>query len=453
MRYYIYHLLLTFSTLFIFSSCSYYDAMQRAELSQENRGTDAYYDNKCLVSDACARVSSKIILPLQSSRESLLIAVVVNDSNKSRVIDAQVINFTPDEDKKVSYFFFDLPVGTYTAYALSVPDKNSSLKKPKVTVFSKMSGSITEENLKAYQNAIVLDDIYIDDKNGSSEIFPYSLEKMAEKIDEITYRVGYFEDNVSLDDPVFSHRVAMEGLYYPKSFAKKSKGIYRLTPKYKEGSIPLIFVHGMAGTPRDWKYMLEHLDLSHYTPYVVYYPTGESFDKLSAQFNAWILSDRIFGKGPGVIIAHSFGGIIVRDAANLQLDSTRRSRGMFISLATPYGGDSKAAEGVKNAPYVIPSWRSIASDGEYIKNLYREPLPDNTSFELIFGFNNSEEGPSGDGRVPLTMQLREEAQEEARHIRGFDEDHISILHAKEVTKYINALLKDFSDKQLKEEQK
>ncbi len=196
----------------------------------------------------------------------------------------------------------------------------------------------------------------------------------------------------------------------------------------------------MSGTPRDWKYLLEHLDLTHYTPYVLYYASGEDFTKLAAQFNGWILSDKIFKHGPGVIVAHSFGGIIVRDASNLQENSSKKNKGLFISLATPYGGDAKASEGVKEAPYVIPSWRSIADDGEFIKDLYREKLSKNVNFELIFAYNNNEEGPSGDGRVPLEKQLRAEAQNEARNIRGFNEDHISILNSKETAEYINTLL-------------
>ena len=429
--------------LLILQSCSYIEAVKRSKLNEEIKGTDAYYDNKCLMADECVRVSAKIIMPLNDSAEELLVAIVVDDGNQSRVIDTEVVDFTQEKKEKVSYFFFDLPVGNYTAYALSLSENERDINQSNIYVLDKISGAVTKNDLKPYQNAIVLDDIYIDDLH-SSERFGYSLKKFRTKIKDIHQRVGYFENNVSLDDPVFSHSVAMEGLYYPKEFAKKTKGLYRLVPKFKTGSIPLIFVHGMAGTPRDWRYLLQHLDLSHFTPYVLYYASGEDFTKLSAQFNAWILSDKIFGKGPGVIIAHSFGGIIVRDASNLQQEHDAKNKGLFISLATPYGGDEKAAEGVKNAPYVIPSWRSIASDGAFIKNLYREALSENVDFELLFAYNNSEEGPSGDGRVPLTSQLRPEAQQEARHIRGFNEDHISILHSKEATEYINTLLQAFA---------
>ena len=101
----------------IFQSCSYIDAMKRAELNKEIKGTKAYYDNKCLVSDECARVSAKLFLPEESPIESMIIAVVVDDGNDSRVIDLQTVGFTKDQGKKVTYFFFDLPIGSYQAYA------------------------------------------------------------------------------------------------------------------------------------------------------------------------------------------------------------------------------------------------------------------------------------------------------------------------------------------------
>ena len=443
-------LLLFLPVLLVLQSCSYIDTMKRAKHNEKIKGTKAYYDNKCLVAEECAGISAKVILPGSSKRDALAIAIVVDDGNESRVIDFEVINFTQNGDVKVSYFFFDLPIGMYTAYALTMPDQNSSYKDVHLSVLAKGSGSITENDLKAYQNAIILDDIKID-KQESSEHFPYSLEYMREKLENPNQRrVGYFEDNVNLDDPVFSHQVAMEGLYYPESFKHKTKGIYRLAPEFKQGSIPILFVHGMGGTPRDWKFMLENLDLEQYTPYMLYYPSGEDFTKLAAQYNAWIASDKIFENGPGVIVAHSFGGIIVRDAANLD---HKINRVLFISLATPYGGDTKASDGVKNAPYVIPSWRSIADDGDFIKNLYRNKLSDEETFELIFAYNNNGDGQSGDGRVSLEKQLRSEAQKEARSIRGFNEDHISILNSKETAEYINTLLEAFAKENIDHQQK
>ena len=431
--------------LMVLQSCSYIDTMKRANYNEQIKGTPEYYDNKCLVAEECATVSAKVILPANSNLDSLAIAVVVVDGNESRVIDLEIIHFIEKSDTKVSYFFFDLPVGTYTAYALSIPDQNISNVDKGFEVVAKGSGSITQNDLKMYQNAIVLDDVIID-SDISIEKFPYTLGNFSKTLYDQEQHQNLFLDKIDLDHPLFSHQVAMEGLYYPESFKQKTKPLYRMTPTFKKGTIPILFVHGMGGTPRDWKYMLENLDLTLYTPYVLYYPSGEDFTKLARQYNAWISSDKIFESGPGVIVAHSFGGIIVRDGLNLEHESNKI---LFISLATPYGGDAKASDGVKDAPYVIPSWRSIADDGTFIKNLYRTKLSDDETFELIFAYDNSGDGLSGDGRVPLEKQLRSETQKEARSIRGFNEDHISILQSTETVEYINTLLESFAQENIK----
>jgi hypothetical protein len=42
--------------------------------------------------------------------------------------------------------------------------------------------------------------------------------------------------------------------------------------------------------------------------------------------------------------------------------------------------------------------------------------------------------------VAVSSELRPEAQDEARSLRGFDEDHTSILRSAEVAAYLNGIL-------------
>ncbi len=426
--------------MLIFQGCSYLDAVLREKESKEIMGTKAYYDNKCLVAEECAGISGKVRLPIDDKSNTLAVVVVLEDGNETRAIDAEVIDFSPQNDEKVSYFFFDLPVGTYTLYILKTDNGSNDFQNRELIVLEKEMGSVTTKDLQAYQNAIILDDAHVSSRREVAK-FPYSLKEINERLAvAIKSPKGSFDKNVSLDDSVFSHHMAMEGLYYPESFKRKTKPFYRLVPEYKDGTIPLILVHGMGGTPRDWKFMLEHIDMEHFTPYAVYYPSGEDFSKLAALFNEWILSDRIFENAPRVIVAHSYGGVIVREAFNL---TRSQNDSLFISLASPFGGDEKASKGVKNAPYVLPAWRSIADDGDFINNLYRNVLSPYEQYELIFTYNNHGDGPSGDGHIPLKKQLRSEAYNEAESLRGFDEDHMSVVNSKEAAEYINALLLQF----------
>ena len=47
---------------------------------------------------------------------------------------------------------------------------------------------------------------------------------------------------------------------------------------------------------------------------------------------------------------------------------------------------------------------------------------------------------SGDGVIPLESQLRLEAQRQAVNIRGFNEDHTSVLQSSEAIKEVNQAL-------------
>ena len=49
-------------------------------------------------------------------------------------------------------------------------------------------------------------------------------------------------------------------------------------------------------------------------------------------------------------------------------------------------------------------------------------------------------GDSGDGVVSIASQLRAEAQQEASSMRGFEEDHTSILRSPDAIAHLNALL-------------
>jgi hypothetical protein len=90
----------------------------------------------------------------------------------------------------------------------------------------------------------------------------------------------------------------------------------------------------------------------------------------------------------------------------------------------------------------MPVWRSLASDGTFIKRLFDEPLPDGVTHFLVFGFRNAAtlRSASGDGVIPLASQLRPEAQLQARALRGFDEDHMSILGNRQVLLYVKEIL-------------
>jgi hypothetical protein len=131
------------------------------------------------------------------------------------------------------------------------------------------------------------------------------------------------------------------------------------------------------------------------------------------------------------------GGLVVRQfmlnhgAQFPQLDQ-------FVSISTPWGGESAAVIGVEHSPAVVPSWRDMQPEGEFLQRLFARPLPPTVTHTLLFGHRGGYSllRPTTDGTVTLASQLRPEAQAGAHLVMGFDEDHVSILAAPAVMEQV-----------------
>jgi hypothetical protein len=80
----------------------------------------------------------------------------------------------------------------------------------------------------------------------------------------------------TLDDPRFSEENAKSGMWAPLDFTLKFRpGVYFLQP-YERDRIPVLFVHGIEGTPATFRYLIGRLDRTRFQPWVYYYPSGAS---------------------------------------------------------------------------------------------------------------------------------------------------------------------------------
>ncbi len=199
--------------VFIFQGCSYMDAVKRSKDNEKLKGTKAYYDNKCLLSEECATLSGAVYLPADDKSSTLALVTVLHDKNNTRVIDAQLLDFAEGKGSKVSYFFFSLPVGEYKFYVLK-PGENKTFLDDELKILAEIGPtSILPKYLEEYHNAIVTKDINVD-SNKISGHFPYALKYLHHKLvikDNNGNGNGYFDEDVDLDDPGFSHKMAMEG--------------------------------------------------------------------------------------------------------------------------------------------------------------------------------------------------------------------------------------------------
>lgn len=247
-----------------------------------------------------------------------------------------------------------------------------------------------------------------------------------------------------LDESRFDPDKAEMGLWQPLSFMKEGyAGIYFLD-EYDPAKIPILFVHGINGSPRDFSSLISSIDRRKFQPWVFYYPSGIDLAAMSDGMYGMLseLRHRYPFRAMHVV-AHSMGGLVSRGYLNACAKHRNCSYlRSFTSLSSPFGGHAAAQSGVEYAPVVIPVWRSMAPDSQFLKELFAEPSPGNIPHHLIFGYRNNVllGTTSGDGTITLASQLRSEAQVQASSQRGFNEDHLSILDAEAVRAYVNRLL-------------
>jgi pimeloyl-ACP methyl ester carboxylesterase len=245
-----------------------------------------------------------------------------------------------------------------------------------------------------------------------------------------------------LDDEIFSDEYGDRGYWAGVDFFRELGGNIYFLEKYDPAKIPVLFVHGAKGTPRNWRYFAAHIDRTRYQPWFFYYPSGAPLKTMGNLLSKklWDLQLRYHFKRLH-ICAHSMGGLLVR---SFLMDHGRYHPyiRLFVSISTPWGGEKLAEIGVRHSPGVIPSWEDMLPEGEFIASLFRDKLPPRIAYYLFFGFKGRYNPflPNGDGVVAMASQLDLRAQSEARATYGFNADHVGILSSPDVLKQFNSIL-------------
>ena len=251
----------------------------------------------------------------------------------------------------------------------------------------------------------------------------------------------------SLDDEFFDPRYGTMGLYQPKEFMEHTQGMFFGFEEFDAGKTIVIFVHGVDGTPRVWKYLVDNLDRSRFQPWFYYYPSGLPLQKLGDHLATIIRLLDSISKGTMnrvVIVAHSMGGLVSRAAINnLCRNGAPPFVKLYVSFSTPYGGHDAAKKGVESAPVVVPSWRDVAPGSEFLERLYQQQFPATVPFHLFFGYHNDSTVRArecSDSTIMLRSQLDHRAQDSAVRVYGFDDTHVGILEDKAVIKKFTMIL-------------
>ena len=255
---------------------------------------------------------------------------------------------------------------------------------------------------------------------------------------------------VKLDDERFSETHATQGIWQPFTFMDTAgAGIFFLG-EYDPAKVPVLFIHGMAGTPRVWQPIIESMDRSRFQPWFYHYPSGVRLGML-----AWYLDEAVrelrarYGFNRLFVVAYSMGGLVGREFVNRNVGANNQKYvQLFVSISTPWNGAPLAKLGIHVTPVVVPSWIDMAPDSEFLSHLFDSKLPPYVQSHLLFSYggNSIHVGGKDDGVVLLTSQLRPDAQREAMSLFGVNADHSAILSDHALFRHLNEILRGAYDR-------
>lgn len=276
---------------------------------------------------------------------------------------------------------------------------------------------------------------------GTVDIAALQARSFSEQLELSLGQVTAVGEVANLGDPRFDEAVAQDGLWRPFDFLFRGHpGVYFLGA-YDSTKIPVLFVHGISGTPANFRTVIERLDQRRFQPWVYYYPSGASLaavaDHLAQTMRKLELQH---GFGSFAVVAHSMGGLVSRGFLQRYRAGGKVTIPLFVSIATPWDGHKAAELGVKTAPAVVRVWIDMAPDSDYLRSLYAHDP--GVPHYLMFAFRQSgvSLGEASDGTVSLASQLRASVQQGAMRVEGFDETHMSVLDSAAVSERLNALL-------------
>jgi pimeloyl-ACP methyl ester carboxylesterase len=380
----------------------------------------------------CSFLDLKEDLDNQNKLKNIVIDVVVKEKTDTQIIVAlvnevnlDVINYRIIKESETVSFM--VTSSRYKVYVFE--DENNDYK------FSKNEKMVISNSLDIKNKSVAIR-LKLIATLSENEIKQVKIMKQNLSIN-LDNAVAYLGTITSLDSKNFSQMNIKKGMWEPYSFAQDIPFGLFLLEEYDPNRKVLLFVHGTSGSPQNFRYLIKNIDRKKYQAMVAYYPTGVSLSLASEYLARSIKELKIKFKFNTIdIVAHSMGGIVSRNIINI-LYEDECFVDTFITISSPLAGDSRANGGVEYSPVVMPVWKDIASNSEFLKDLYRTPIKDKLDYYLLFGFKSDS---NDDGVVSIASQLRMEAQKEAKMVRGFHEDHMSILSSKEVSKLINNLL-------------
>ena len=261
-----------------------------------------------------------------------------------------------------------------------------------------------------------------------------------------------FGEVTTLDHARFAHDIATDSLWRPVDFMLGGHaGIYFLETYDPEREVVLL-VHGINGSPRVFSDLIASLDRDRFQPWVYYYPSGIGLNE-NAEYLTNIMLELELRHGVERlhVIAHSMGGLVARQfLLNRRLRQSPAEIDTFIALSTPWGGHAAAGRAVDSSPLVLPVWKDLDPNSEFLASLFGpsdDPdrdfeLPESISKFLLFSHHGGDRLTRGtsDGVISMSSLLRPEAQQSAGWVYGVDASHAGILSHPDAVYQVNRIL-------------
>jgi pimeloyl-ACP methyl ester carboxylesterase len=245
----------------------------------------------------------------------------------------------------------------------------------------------------------------------------------------------------SLNDAIFSRDNASIGLWNPSEFYQNIGGGLYLLEAFEQNKTPIIFIHGMNGTPKDFQTIIQHLDKNKYLPIVYYYATGShlNYSVAALKYSMDLVKEKYRLKN-AIIIAHSMGGLVAKSFIDEYKDLNISH---LITLSTPWNGQAFARTGQGIGKHLAESFGNLVPNSTFLYNIHNIELPSYTQYYLLFSYKGQNSmflEQSNDGIISLKSQLFPKLQNKAYKVYGLNETHSSILTSPQTLELIQEFL-------------
>ena len=246
------------------------------------------------------------------------------------------------------------------------------------------------------------------------------------------------------DNLLFDPRNVELGLWHSSYFLDAYGTALFLAAPYDDDRIPVVLVHGINGSPRDFQPLVSRLADSPYQPVLFFYPSGmalgDAARQLSAQLQAFVRRHHV---DRFAVVGHSMGGLVAKGMLD-QVDVAKALPGwnVLISISSPWRGIDLAAYS-DQVPRHPPSWDDLPPESTFLRKVNSTPFPPNLAFYVFFGARSGSSlfAPgNNDGVLSLESTADAPVNKLARDVFGFYEDHNSILAAPLVHQRLESVL-------------